>query len=199
MKIYTKSLKLMVFLTIILSTSCSDKIGNFTYEPITSTSFTENDIQYSFQYLVSNNYLGKKKPLLFKNRNQSLTKYFYWFENDKLFQTQGNFSGKLLHGNYIEKYSSGQIKIKGKMEYGLKDKLWLSYFDTGKIERAETWDKGILKTCKTYNDAQQLTSDVFFRNSKKNGWEYKYDSLALVSRVKFKNGSMKTFRHLNEL
>ncbi len=195
---YHKLINVIVVVSItFLMLACNTGLSNLTYEPIRTTSFNKNDTLYSFQYMVSNKYANKKQFFLVKNKTKSLLKNYYWFENGKLFCSQGSFSGKLLHGNYIEKYKSGQIKSKGSFSYGLKDKTWLNYFDSGMIKSSERWDNGTLKEQLEYSEAQKLIAKLKFNKGRKNGWEYVYDSITVVSRVKYKNGEIKRYLHFN--
>lgn len=70
---------------------------------------------------------------------------YYWFRWGEIHNTQGNFSGTLLHGDYMVFYASKQLKVKGKLKYGLADDEWRFWNEAGILQRIEYWKKGELK------------------------------------------------------
>lgn len=70
---------------------------------------------------------------------------YYWFRWGEIHNTQGNFSGTLLHGEYTVFYASKQLKVKGYLNYGLADDEWRFWDKEGKLLRIEYWKKGKLK------------------------------------------------------
>jgi len=70
---------------------------------------------------------------------------YTWFDKGAIGNTQGGYSGKLLHGVYTSWYlPSKQLKEKGEYVYGLKEGIWLYWAESGQIRETENWKKGVL-------------------------------------------------------
>ncbi len=69
-------------------------------------------------------------------------KMYYWSKNHEIFFTQGNYSGRLLHGKYSMYYKEGNLKEKGVFKMGLKNGEWYEYKKDGTIDKIIKWDEG---------------------------------------------------------
>lgn len=151
-------LKLLFFVTILFS-----NIGCATYQSIFKpdiqfvSSLTDNE-QQDFNILIE----AKKK----KTVN---TKSYYWFKAGSIYKTQGDYSGNLLHGPFIQYYKEGQLKEKGAYTNGLKNGIWRYFTNTGQLRLYEEWDKGILKKSTTSfssNNLKKISNSVKSEKSK---------------------------------
>jgi len=66
-------------------------------------------------------------------------KKFYWLVKDKIIETNANYSGKLLHGEYEEFYDNGQLAIKGKFKNGKKKGSWFHWDRSGELTSKHWW------------------------------------------------------------
>lgn len=69
---------------------------------------------------------------------------YFWYKLEQVIQTVGGYQGQLLHGQYIESYSSGQLKLKGCFYYGQQSGVWKYWNEEGKLQRLENWKKNKL-------------------------------------------------------
>ena len=68
---------------------------------------------------------------------------YYWFDNNSIHTTQGDYSYYLLNGFYSEyAYPGGQLLLKGKYENGLKVGKWTAWNKEGTIQQESAWRKG---------------------------------------------------------
>jgi len=76
-------------------------------------------------------------------------KTYYWFKSKAVHSTEGDYSGKLLHGEYIVHFKSNQLKEKGQFKYGLKHGEWVSWDEKGKKIEKTQWNHGVRKAEKS--------------------------------------------------
>lgn len=69
-------------------------------------------------------------------------KRYYWYNDKKIHKTYGGYSGKLLHGKYVEYFRNGELKSKGTFLEGLKDGNWRTYHQGGNIQSEVNYNKG---------------------------------------------------------
>lgn len=75
-----------------------------------------------------------------------LARSYTWFNKDTIVTTQGQFSGKLLHGEYeMVNQSNKGLMQKGTYDQGLKDGQWITWHPNGMIKSAHTYKSGVLK------------------------------------------------------
>src|SRR6185369_14012722 len=92
-------------------------------------SYTNKDTSYSF-------HVTNEKVTNFKSSS------YYWYGQGDLRSTQGNYSGKLLHGAF-EKFNRNHALIeKGKFENGLKEGTWTRWYPDGKFQSNYRWRNG---------------------------------------------------------
>jgi antitoxin component YwqK of YwqJK toxin-antitoxin module len=72
-------------------------------------------------------------------------KTYYWFKSKAVHITEGNYSGRLLHGEYISYFKSNQLKTKGSFVYGLKSGEWVDWDENGKKVSTTYWKSGLQK------------------------------------------------------
>lgn len=76
-------------------------------------------------------------------RKADATKWYYWFANNMIHQTQGGFSGHLLNGLYRSFYEDGSVKESGSFVAGLKQGVWRSWNSDGMLKQSLTYSDGL--------------------------------------------------------
>lgn len=71
-------------------------------------------------------------------------KQYFWFDNGVILNTQGGYSGKLLHGNAVMHYRiNKQLKEQGQYHYGLKEGKWYLWGTNGVLKEIQSWKSGL--------------------------------------------------------
>ncbi len=84
------------------------------------------DSLYDYRFTVIA--VSREKP--------DLEKTYTWYMKNSIQVTQGNYSGKLLHGTYTKYYwKTNQLAEKGDYKYGLKEGAWQEWNNNGKYIR----------------------------------------------------------------
>jgi antitoxin component YwqK of YwqJK toxin-antitoxin module len=97
--------------------------------------------------------------------NIATDRLYYWYSANRIHQTQGGYSGKLLNGLFEEYYFNKNLKTQGSFKKGLKSGIWKSWNDNGSLNEEMTWKNGL-----------------------KNGHFYQYDSAGHLKETgKYKN------------
>jgi antitoxin component YwqK of YwqJK toxin-antitoxin module len=109
---------------------------------------------------------------LYDGHNSSkkdLNSTYYWFEHGKINSAQGYYSGKLLHGEFVEQDRATKKPItSGSFSKGTKTGRWMSWKKDGSIKEVK-----------------------FFKKGKLNGPLVKYDSNGYpVDTIKYKGGKL---------
>jgi antitoxin component YwqK of YwqJK toxin-antitoxin module len=68
---------------------------------------------------------------------------YYWYANNLIQKQQGGISGKVLNGEYEERYPNKKLLTQGRFLNGLKDGVWENWYDNGRLANIITWKKGI--------------------------------------------------------
>ena len=97
---------------------------------------------------------------------------YCWYMQRQLHESQGCYSGYLLHGSYTV-YTDNRIVIKGNYKNGIKDGLWIYLNSNGRTERQERWKDGYL-----------------------NGPSITYLPGGIIKQTNYKNGKVKEHRKL---
>lgn len=110
-------------------------------------------------------------------------KFYFWYKAQRVKSTQGESSGKLLHGEFESFYVNDQLYQKGDFKHGLKCGEWLHWREDGSLVHAEVWSKGELKTKKWYNE-----TGVIYKSERAWGrdWEKDKADTLIVKRKLFK-------------
>lgn len=124
--------------------------------------FTREVIVTTAEETIHAHILDEKKKIAAKP-----SKKYTWYTRNMLMETQGGFSGKVLHGPYQSQYRNQQVKAEGNYQYGLKDKEWRSWNKNGQLTTIYTWSKGV-----------------------KNGTFSEYENGELVRQGRYKNGQL---------
>lgn len=75
-------------------------------------------------------------------------------------------------GDFIQKHSSGSLKIKGKMLNNKRDGLWTAYYEGGNKQSESTYQNGILhgRTASFYTNGQVRYIGYFLGGKKDGKW-----------------------------
>ncbi len=74
----------------------------------------------------------------------NVEKTYFWYSNNQILHTDGSFSGKLLHGEYLCKYPNGQMKFSGQFKYGVKEGEWKQWYSNGNIKEIAEYSNGVM-------------------------------------------------------
>lgn len=96
-----------------------------------SMSVKENSIAQNFSVMTEE-----------KNIKPQNTLIYFYYRDDKLFQTQGSFSGWLLQGKYESFYADKALQSQGFFKLGLKSGEWKCWYPNGFLKSVETWENG---------------------------------------------------------
>lgn len=114
---------------------------------------------------------------------------YYWYAHNAVFQTQGGFDGRILHGDYKTFYLNNQLKEQGHFYKGLKHKTWTSWSEQGKIREVSTWKNGVMNgTHKLFNANGELALEETLKNGVVSGKQKLYENGKLKATRIFKNG-----------
>lgn len=67
---------------------------------------------------------------------------YYSYYRDSIYQTQGGYHGRPLHGPYIERYSDGVLRVLGHYRYGIRQGRWQHWDKSGKLRKVSHWKRG---------------------------------------------------------
>lgn len=67
---------------------------------------------------------------------------YFWYASRKIHETQGDYSGKLLHGDYAHYYADNDLAYKGQFKKGLKTGTWTEWNEDGILKKQSRWKKG---------------------------------------------------------
>lgn len=76
------------------------------------------------------------------HKKPSPEKTYFWYQSREIHETQGNYSGKLLHGDYTNHYPTNNLAHKGQFRNGLKTGIWTAWYENGTRKNESGWKKG---------------------------------------------------------
>lgn len=84
-------------------------------------------------------------------------KLYSWYHSQRVHQTQGGYSGKLLDGTYALYYPDKQLAKQGTYKKGLAHGNWKTWRENSRLEKEERWKKGRQNgDASYYNEQGQL-------------------------------------------
>ncbi|MCR5496793.1 MAG: hypothetical protein K6F48_03045 [Paludibacteraceae bacterium] len=146
----------------------------------------------------------------------SLSKTYFWFLNNAIHSSAGNYNGKLLNGAYVKMTKKERALVeKGNFTNGLKDGAWYNWNLDGTLSSYTEYKGGVkngkfiqyaennipeitgsykndLKSKKwtIYKDGH-LYSETTFKEGEKNGYTTEYDTLGnKTSQLNYKKGKL---------
>ncbi len=92
-------------------------------------------------------------------------------ENVEVNKTTGD---QIPDGEFIQKYPSGAVQIKGEMSNNERVDLWTAYYGNGMKQSESTYQNGVLhgRTASFYTNGQVRYIGYFLRCQKDGKWEY---------------------------
>jgi antitoxin component YwqK of YwqJK toxin-antitoxin module len=61
---------------------------------------------------------------------------------------------------YTETYENGNLKLKGRLDNGVRKGIWVYYNDKGMVVKKEHYKKGTLKLTRFYNEKGKLSKII---------------------------------------
>lgn len=115
---------------------------------------------------------------------------YLWFTSNKIIETKGGYSNRLLHGPYRSFYLNDQMKEQGTVKYGLKNGEWRSWYPDGRLKEIVTYKNGRKRgPYWLYNDYGTVMAKGNFRHDRLHGKFYTYDANGkAVERKKYRHG-----------
>ena len=68
---------------------------------------------------------------------------------------------------YTETYENGTIKLKGRLDNGVRKGIWIYYNEKGMVVKKEHYKKGILKLTRIYNEKGKLSKVIDARGKER--------------------------------
>jgi antitoxin component YwqK of YwqJK toxin-antitoxin module len=146
-------------------------------------------------------YADHKVVLMAQQSNTVLKKVesdkkYYWIANHEIRSTQGGYSGKLLHGLYLDYYLNNALKEQGLFNMGLKDGNWKSWTEEGVLLAEINFKNGVEEgNFYTYTAIGQLKEAGNYKKGKIDGSLKKYITQDSTVIVKYKNGVVQNDRN----
>ncbi|MDR1729761.1 MAG: hypothetical protein LBR52_03770 [Prevotellaceae bacterium] len=149
--------------------------------------------QYHKLQLADSLYDYRFTVIAVPDEKPELEKTYTWYMKNSILVTQGNYSGKLLHGAYTKYYcKTSQLAEKGDYGYGLKEGVWSEWNSNGTFSSNITYRKGVKKgKAMFYDSSGNIVEKCRFKNDKRNGKSYTYIDGVEQKPVKYKNGIIK--------
>lgn len=69
-------------------------------------------------------------------------KWYFWYGRDTVLATEGNYTGRVLDGEYKVFYPQGDLRESGDFWMGLKTGEWRTWFPGGALQSIEHWSAG---------------------------------------------------------
>lgn len=141
------------FTIIILLVSCSLLGQNYN-----SKRFVKTD-SFKCEFYVSNKQIRK----FFVNDSV----IYHWCKAQKLYATQGGYSGQLVDGHFTKFYSTGQLAEQGEFRMGLRNGKWRFWHANGVLKLSCNYRDGKIQgKLKVYNKHGQLVREEKYRRGK---------------------------------
>tara|TARA_X000000950_G_C13851450_1_gene634652 strand:+ start:518 stop:940 length:423 start_codon:yes stop_codon:yes gene_type:complete len=92
-------------------------------------------------------------------------------ENVEVNKTTGD---QIPDGEFIQKYPSGAVQIKGEMSNNERVDLWTAYYENGMKQSESTYQNGVLhgRTASFYTNGQVRYIGYFLGGQKDGKWEF---------------------------
>lgn len=94
--------------------------------------------------------------------------------NQKEKTESSSVSSQVADGEFVQKYPSGAIQIKGEMKNDQRVGLWTSYYENGMKQSESTYQNGVLhgRTASFYTNGQVRYIGYFQGGEKDGKWEF---------------------------
>lgn len=113
-------------------------------------------------------------PKATKVKSQQL---YHWYQSQRVQQTQGGYTGKLLHGDYNRYSPNKQLILQGTYKKGLANGNWKEWRPNHRLMKEEYWKKGIQNGEARHYDGQgNLLLQGKMKGGKWHGKVWTFDS-----------------------
>lgn len=118
---------------------------------ILSVSTTSAQIVADYKSIINNNHITihvdstqmkysfNVKKVNFKPSSKFI---YHWYASGNIIKNQGNYSGKVLHGDFKSFHSNKILAEKGQYYHGLKKGIWLLWDRDGILISSQVWKNG---------------------------------------------------------
>ena len=126
------------------------------------------------------------------NKRFDNTTTIYWTIKREIHSSQGDYSGKLLHGSYTEYFANNQLQTKGQLKLGIRVKEWKFWYENGILQKTVTYKNGkIHGKVVQYNEKGKVMRIEKYKKGLKHGTFTKIINDTLTFTEKYKNGFLK--------
>lgn len=103
-------------------------------------------------------------------------------------------SNQFPDGEFVQKYPSGTIQIKGDMLNNKRDGLWTAYYENGAKQSESTYESGFLhgRTASFYTNGQVRYIGYFFGGNKDGKWDFYTEDGELEKTEMYVKGELST-------
>jgi antitoxin component YwqK of YwqJK toxin-antitoxin module len=120
-----------LFLILFLHCSILTAISAQTFADTRPISIKDNNLSLSFSIYNDPISLDLSNALI-----------YYSFHHERLFETQGGYTGALLHGKYEALFPDKTLHSQGDFKMGIKNGEWKYWHQNGFLKLVEHWKKG---------------------------------------------------------
>lgn len=125
----------LLILTLSILSGCStEKEMMRDAREIKYQNITLSSVEGSKKFRTTNDLTPKVKT--------KMDRWYHWYHSDELHLTAGNFSGRLLDGDYTSFFIDGTLKEKGEFKMGLKTGEWMMWYKNGQVKEVADFKKG---------------------------------------------------------
>lgn len=118
---------------------------------------------------------------------------YHWFKAQHIHTTTGDFTGRLLDGEYEKFDASGNLIEKGQFEKGLKVGTWKIWFASGDLQVVSNWNEGLMHgDYLEYAEGGGMITWANYKKGKLHGTYREFENGELILEQKYKNGTLIT-------
>jgi hypothetical protein len=120
-------------------------------------------------------------------------RFYHWYTKDAFNSTEGDFSGKLLHGQYSCFYGNKNLKEKGIYQNGLRKGTWTRWHPNGVIAEVSNWSNGLKDGIfQLFSTTGVKLLEASYRNGKLHGKVTAWNEGKVITEKKYRNGKEKS-------
>lgn len=138
---------------------------------------------------------GKAKVNYYQNNpniHPAPLKMYSWIESGEIHRTQGDYEGRLLHGEFVLKNKESKMIQKGYYKNGLKNGKWKTWNDKGLLTEVKNWKNGNLNGLVVSFVDGKTTHVNQFKKGKLQGNQFEVQEGELINVGRYKKGVLKT-------
>jgi antitoxin component YwqK of YwqJK toxin-antitoxin module len=169
-----------------------------------NSSYSQNGLNLSTHSITIQTKDGYAKVnILDKPKKKILPKEYLmytWYLDDAIHNSAGGYSGKLLHGDYTEYYSSDNLKEQGNYINGLKHGYWKDWYSNGILNTVVCYRNGLKNgVTREYDQKGNLILLCYYKNGLKDGKYCTYVNGIIIDKKYYNKGEERIGKknHLN--